>query len=166
LPMSALVRLRLSRMMGTSGAAAKVDTKQVKKEIQERWKVRMCGFATEKSRTLFALCSESTGRSNLPPLLAASSCSVEKANAGSRPVTPCRELPGAPTAAIAASAREQVIPWKLAGWLLVLEVPAMESVGVRIYTYSELWCMVDIFGHLDILYHFLDRAWEKEKKKK
>lgn len=35
-PMSALVRLRLSRMMGTRGAAAKVETKQVKKEIQDK----------------------------------------------------------------------------------------------------------------------------------
>lgn len=40
-PMSDLTRLRLSRMMGTRGAAANVETKQVKKEIQERWKVRM-----------------------------------------------------------------------------------------------------------------------------
>lgn len=35
-PMSPFFRLRLSRMMGTRGAAAKVETKQVKKEIQER----------------------------------------------------------------------------------------------------------------------------------
>lgn len=40
-PMSVLVRLRLSRMMGTNGAAAKVEMKQVKKESQERWKVVM-----------------------------------------------------------------------------------------------------------------------------
>jgi len=93
LPMSALVRLRLSRMMGTSGAAAKVETKQVKKEIHDRWKVRMCGLAKEKSLMVLALCSESTGRSNL---LAAAASSVEKANVGSRPVMPCSELPGAP----------------------------------------------------------------------
>jgi hypothetical protein len=36
LPMSLLVKLRLSRMIGTRGAAAKVETKQVKKDIQER----------------------------------------------------------------------------------------------------------------------------------
>lgn len=36
LPMSGLVRLRLSRMTGMRGAAAKVETKQVKKAIQER----------------------------------------------------------------------------------------------------------------------------------
>uniref|UniRef100_A0A8R7QMM1 Uncharacterized protein n=1 Tax=Triticum urartu TaxID=4572 RepID=A0A8R7QMM1_TRIUA len=65
LPMSALARLRLSRMMGTSGAAAKVETKQVKKEIQERWKVRMWGLAKEKSLKDLALCSESTGSVNL-----------------------------------------------------------------------------------------------------
>lgn len=36
LPMSVAVRLRLSRIMGISGGAAKVDTKQEKKETQER----------------------------------------------------------------------------------------------------------------------------------
>lgn len=38
-PISCFVKFRLSRMIGTKGAAAKVETKQVKKEIQERWKV-------------------------------------------------------------------------------------------------------------------------------
>lgn len=41
LPMSVVVRLRLSRMMGRRGGAAKVETKQEKKEIHERWKARM-----------------------------------------------------------------------------------------------------------------------------
>jgi hypothetical protein len=36
-----LVRLRLSRMMGMSGAAANVETTQVKKDIYPRWKARM-----------------------------------------------------------------------------------------------------------------------------
>jgi hypothetical protein len=70
-PMSALARLRLSRMMGTNGAAAKVETKHVKKEIHERWKVRIWGLAKEKSLKDLALCSESTGSVNL--LAAASS---------------------------------------------------------------------------------------------
>lgn len=36
LPMSLFLRLRLSLMMGTRGAAANVEMKQVKKESQER----------------------------------------------------------------------------------------------------------------------------------
>lgn len=36
LPMSVDVRLRLSRMIGSRGGAAKLETKQEKKEIQER----------------------------------------------------------------------------------------------------------------------------------
>lgn len=36
LPMSDLVRSRLSRIIGTRGAAAKVEIKHVKKEIQAR----------------------------------------------------------------------------------------------------------------------------------
>ena len=64
LPTSPFVRLRLSRMMGTSGAAANVDTKQVKKEIQERSHVLMWGLAKENSLNTLALCSESTGKSN------------------------------------------------------------------------------------------------------
>ncbi|CAN1171831.1 hypothetical protein LINPERHAP2_LOCUS29805 [Linum perenne] len=39
LPMSPLVMLRLSLMMGTSGAAANVETKQVKNEIHDKWNV-------------------------------------------------------------------------------------------------------------------------------
>lgn len=36
LPMSCLTKLRLSRIIGTNGAAANVETKQVKNEIHER----------------------------------------------------------------------------------------------------------------------------------
>ncbi|CAJ1979265.1 unnamed protein product [Sphenostylis stenocarpa] len=61
-PMSLLVRLRLSRMIGTRGAAAKVETKQVKKDIQDKWKVLMWGLAKENSMKTLALCSESTGK--------------------------------------------------------------------------------------------------------
>jgi hypothetical protein len=43
----------------------------VKKEIHERWKVRIWGLAKEKSLNDLALCSESTGSVNL--LAAASS---------------------------------------------------------------------------------------------
>jgi len=102
LPMSALVRPRFSRMMGISGAAAKVETTQVKKDIQERWKVRMCGLAKESRRMDLALCSESTGRSNDLPAAAAGVSSVEKAkgNDGSRAVTPCSELPAGASLAI------------------------------------------------------------------
>jgi uncharacterized protein YdeI (BOF family) len=52
-------------MMGTNGAAAKVETKHVKKEIHERRKVRMCGLMKEKRRNDLALFSESTGSVNL-----------------------------------------------------------------------------------------------------
>ncbi|KAG6435192.1 hypothetical protein SASPL_100062 [Salvia splendens] len=65
LPMSERLRLMLSRMMGTSGAAAKVETKHVKKEIQARWKDRMWGCAKEVIFRTLALCSESTGNENL-----------------------------------------------------------------------------------------------------
>jgi hypothetical protein len=41
LPMSEAVRLRLSRMIGRRGGAAKVETKQAKKETQDRWNARM-----------------------------------------------------------------------------------------------------------------------------
>lgn len=64
LPISLAVRLRLSRMMGRSGGAAKVETKHEKKDIQERWKALMWGLATENSLNSVALCSESTGRAN------------------------------------------------------------------------------------------------------
>lgn len=63
-PMSDLVKLRLSRMMGTRGAAAKVETKQVKKEIQDKWKVVMWGLWKENGLKILALFSESTGREN------------------------------------------------------------------------------------------------------
>ncbi|GFZ20415.1 nitrate transporter 2:1 [Actinidia rufa] len=96
--MSALVRLRLSRMMGTSGAAAKVDTKQVKKENQERWKVLMWGLAKEKILNTLALCSESTGRSNFAVVSVGTiGDATAKASVGSLPVTPCIELPGEPS---------------------------------------------------------------------
>ncbi|GKV48428.1 hypothetical protein SLEP1_g55244 [Rubroshorea leprosula] len=64
-PMSLLVRLRLSRMIGMRGAAAKVETKQVKKESQERWKLSTWGLAKERRLKTLDLCSESTGRENL-----------------------------------------------------------------------------------------------------
>jgi hypothetical protein len=51
-------------MIGNSGAAAKVETKQVKKEIHERRKVRMYGLANEKSLKDSALFFESTGSEN------------------------------------------------------------------------------------------------------
>eukprot|EP00262_Sarcandra_glabra_P018844 TRINITY_DN6910_c0_g1_i1.p1 TRINITY_DN6910_c0_g1~~TRINITY_DN6910_c0_g1_i1.p1 ORF type:complete len:140 (-),score=28.43 TRINITY_DN6910_c0_g1_i1:77-496(-) len=62
LPISVVVRLRLSRIMGRRGAAAKVETKQEKKEIQVRWKARIWGAAIENKRNSVALFSESTGR--------------------------------------------------------------------------------------------------------
>lgn len=85
-------------MMGTSGAAAKVETKQVKKEIQERWKVLMWGLAKEKSLKTLALCSESTGRSNLAVVsVGTMGEATDKAKVFSLPVTPCMELPGSPS---------------------------------------------------------------------
>lgn len=85
LPISVFVRLRLSRMMGTSGAAAKVDIKHVKNEIHERWKVVIWGFDKEKILKTLALCSESTGIGNFA--VASKVCSL--------PVTPWREAPAA-----------------------------------------------------------------------
>nr|GLL33925.1 hypothetical protein Csa_1G097685 [Ipomoea trifida] len=97
-PMSDLTRLRLSRIMGTSGAAANVDTKQVKKEIHERWKVLMWGLAKEKSLNTLALCSESTGRANFAVVSVGTiGEATAKARTGSLPVTPCMELPGDPS---------------------------------------------------------------------
>jgi hypothetical protein len=64
LPMSLAVKLRLSRMMGIKGGAAKVERKQVKKEIHERWNARMCGCPNCHTFRVVALCSESTGRVN------------------------------------------------------------------------------------------------------
>lgn len=61
---SALVKLRLSRMMGINGGAAKVDTKHVKNEIHERWKARMWGWPQVHKGSVVALCSESTGTAN------------------------------------------------------------------------------------------------------
>lgn len=51
-------------MMGTRGAAANVEMKQVKNEIQARWKVLICGASKDKSLKTLALCSVSTGREN------------------------------------------------------------------------------------------------------
>lgn len=85
-------------MMGTRGAAAKVEIKQVKKEIQERWKVLICGFAKEKGLKTLALCSESTGNANFAVVsVGTAGEETEKAKVCSLPVTPCMELPGAPT---------------------------------------------------------------------
>lgn len=82
-------------MIGTSGAAAKVETKQVKKEIQERWKVLMWGLAKEKILKTFALCSESTGKSNFADVSVGTiGEATEKAKDCSLPVTPCMEAPG------------------------------------------------------------------------
>uniref|UniRef100_A0A0A0LS93 Major facilitator superfamily (MFS) profile domain-containing protein n=1 Tax=Cucumis sativus TaxID=3659 RepID=A0A0A0LS93_CUCSA len=97
-PMSTFVRLRLSRMMGTRGAAAKVDTKHVKKEIQERWKVLMWGLARDHILKTLALCSESTGNANLAVVSVGTiGEATENAKVCSLPVTPCIELPGEPS---------------------------------------------------------------------
>lgn len=95
-PISVFVRLRLSRIIGTRGAAAKVETKQVKNEIQDRWKVLMCGLAKEKILKTLDLCSESTGKTNfaVESVGIVGSEATEKANVCSLPVTPCMELPG------------------------------------------------------------------------
>lgn len=65
LPMSLLVRSRLSRMMGTSGAAAKVETKVVKNESHARWNDLIWGCLKENIFRTVALCSESTGKAKL-----------------------------------------------------------------------------------------------------
>lgn len=65
LPMSVLVRFKLSLIIGTRGAAAKVDIKHVQNDIQLKWKVVIWGAAKEKRLNFIALCSESTGRANL-----------------------------------------------------------------------------------------------------
>lgn len=93
--MSCLVKLRLSRIIGTKGAAAKVETKQVKNEIHDKWNVLMWGLAKEKSLKAVALCSESTGRSNFA--VGSVGTSTESAITGSLPVTPCMEVPGEPS---------------------------------------------------------------------
>lgn len=98
-PLSYLVRLRLSRIMGTRGAAAKVETKQVKKEIHDKWKVLMWGFASEKGLNTLALCSESTGRANFAAVVSVITVGevTEETKVCSLPVTPCIELPGNPS---------------------------------------------------------------------
>lgn len=84
-------------MMGTRGAAAKVEMKQVKKETHERWKVLMWGLAKEKSLNTLALCSESTGKANFAVVSVGTiGEATEKAKVCSLPVTPCMELPGSP----------------------------------------------------------------------
>jgi hypothetical protein len=70
---SVLTRLRLSPTIGTNGAAAKVDTKQMK-EIHGKWKARMYGLAKEKSLKDFALFSLSTLSLNLLAAAIFSSC--------------------------------------------------------------------------------------------
>lgn len=56
-PMPLLVRSKLSRMTGTRGAGANVETRHVKKEIHDRWEVLMCGVHQEEGSELhrFAL---------------------------------------------------------------------------------------------------------------
>ncbi|KAK9010305.1 hypothetical protein V6N11_036816 [Hibiscus sabdariffa] len=95
LPISLFVRFKLSLMMGTRGAAAKVETKHVKNESQERWKVTIWGLANDKRLKTLALCSESTGSAKF----AVGSVGIlgeatEKAKACSFADTPCMELPG------------------------------------------------------------------------
>lgn len=108
-PISALVRLRLSLMIGTRGAAAKVDTKHMKKENQERWKVLMWGLAKENTLNTLALCSESTGRSNLADVSVGTiGEATEKASVASLPVTPCIELPGEPSISLIICRKSQI----------------------------------------------------------
>ncbi|KAE8663856.1 hypothetical protein F3Y22_tig00112864pilonHSYRG00034 [Hibiscus syriacus] len=57
-------QVRLSRMIGRSGGAVKVDTQNRQNENPDRWNARMCGAAAEYNRNSVALCSESTGRAN------------------------------------------------------------------------------------------------------
>ena len=61
LPMSFLVRSRLSLIMGSNGAAAKLDTKHMKNDSHARWNALMCGFSNDHNLIFFALFSESTG---------------------------------------------------------------------------------------------------------
>lgn len=108
-------------MIGTNGAAAKVETKHVKKEIHDKWKVLMWGFAKEKSLNTFALCSESTGRSNFAVLSVGTfEEATAKAKVCSRPVTPCMELPGSPSMSAMVS-----------GYILLEEEEAAEGVMER-----------------------------------
>jgi len=48
LPRSGLVMFKSSRMTGTIGAAAKVETKEMKNPIQDMWKDMWCGRWNEK----------------------------------------------------------------------------------------------------------------------
>ena len=108
-PISLLVKSRLSLMIGTRGAAAKVDIKQVKKEIHPKWKAVMCGFANENGLNAVALCSESTGRANLAVGSSkrtvwddgpSSSPWTEKEKTCSLAVTPCMEVPIDPSSSL------------------------------------------------------------------
>lgn len=56
-PTSAAVRWRWWRMAGSSGGMEKVEKKQEKREIQARWKARMCGGDMENGRNSVALWS-------------------------------------------------------------------------------------------------------------
>lgn len=85
-------------MIGTKGAAAKVETKQVKKDIHDKWKVLMCGLANEKSLKTLDLCSESTGNGNLAVVSVGTiGEATDERKVCSLPVTPCMELPGDPS---------------------------------------------------------------------
>ncbi|KAJ1404613.1 hypothetical protein SESBI_26489 [Sesbania bispinosa] len=84
--------------MGTRGAAAKVETKQVKKDIQDKWKVLIWGLAMENSLKTLALCSESTGKANLAVVSVGTIGEATKAiKVCSLPVTLCMELLGDPS---------------------------------------------------------------------
>jgi len=96
LPISDLVKSRLSLIMGTRGAAAKVEIKQVKKEIQARWNDLIWGCANDKIFRVFALCFESTGKENLVTTLEDED--IEKVNVSSLPVNPCADVPTQPSA--------------------------------------------------------------------
>ena len=56
-PRLGFVSSRSSLMMAIMGAAAKVDTKETKKPIQDMWKDAWCGWLNEKMLRLFALFS-------------------------------------------------------------------------------------------------------------
>ncbi|KAH0854983.1 hypothetical protein HID58_024526 [Brassica napus] len=107
-PISVLVKSRLSLMMGTRGAAANVEIKQVKKEIHPKWKALMCGFANDNGLNTFALCSESTGKGNIAVGSSdwtlwedhASSPWSEKEKTCSFAVTPCMEVPIDPSSSL------------------------------------------------------------------
>jgi hypothetical protein len=56
-PRSGLVMFKSSRMTGTIGAAAKVETKEMKNPIQDMWKDMWCGRWNEKTFKDIALFS-------------------------------------------------------------------------------------------------------------